>query len=55
MEHIEEKNDLEIFDEALTEYQINPVSYSLDEVERELGLKWNTKRTVGDACPYNSK
>ena len=38
MERIESEYDLEMFDKALEEYRSNPVTYSLDEVERELGL-----------------
>ena len=39
MERIETEYDLEMFDKAITEYRNNPVSYSLDDVERELGLR----------------
>ena len=39
MEKIENEYDLEMFSKALAEYKMNPVTYSLDEVERELGLK----------------
>ncbi len=39
MERIETEYDLEAFDKAMAEYQNNPVTYSLDEVERELGLQ----------------
>jgi len=39
MERIETEYDLEMFDKAMKEYKSNPVSYSLDEVEKELGLK----------------
>ena len=39
MERIENEYDLEMFDKAMAEYKDNPVSYSLDQVERELGLK----------------
>lgn len=38
MERIETEYDLEAFDKAMAEYKNNPVTYSLDEVERELGL-----------------
>ena len=38
MGRIESEYDLEMFDKALEEYRSNPVTYSLDEVERELGL-----------------
>lgn len=39
MERIETEYDLETFDKAMAEYKKNPVTYSLDEVERELGLR----------------
>ncbi|MBP3360659.1 MAG: CopG family transcriptional regulator [Clostridia bacterium] len=39
LEHIENEYDLEMFDKAMAEYKANPVTYSLDEVEKELGLK----------------
>lgn len=39
MERIENEYDLEIFDKAMAEYKNNPVSYSLDDVEKELGLR----------------
>ena len=39
MERIENEYDLEVFDKALKDYKSNPVTYSLDDVERELGLK----------------
>ncbi len=39
MERIENEYDLEMFDRALAEYKANPATYSLDEVEKELGLK----------------
>lgn len=38
IEKIENEFDLEIFDKAMAEYKENPVTYSLDEVEKELGL-----------------
>lgn len=38
MERIEDEYDLEMFEKAMAEYRKNPVSYSLDEVEKELGL-----------------
>lgn len=38
MEHIENEYDLECFDKAMAEYKSNPVTYSLDEIEKELGL-----------------
>ena len=39
MERIENEYDLTIFDKAMAEYKNNPVTYSLDEAERELGLQ----------------
>lgn len=39
MDHIETEHDLEMFDKAMAEYRENPVTYSLDDVERELGLQ----------------
>lgn len=39
MERIENEYDLEIFDKAMAEYKNNPVSYSLDDIEKELGLR----------------
>lgn len=39
MERIETEYDLEMFDKAMAEYKNNPVTYSLDDVERELGLQ----------------
>ena len=39
MERIETEYDLEMFDKAMSEYKDNPVLYSLDEVEREIGLQ----------------
>ena len=38
MERIENEYDLEIFGKAMEEYKQNPVTYSLDEVESELGF-----------------
>lgn len=38
MEKIEDEYDLEMFNRAMEEHKNNPVTYSLDEVERELGL-----------------
>ena len=39
LEHIENEYDLEMFYKAMAEYKANPVTYSLDDVEKELGLK----------------
>ncbi len=38
LERIENEYDLEAFNKALSEYKANPVTYSLDDVEKELGL-----------------
>lgn len=38
MERIEDEYDLELFDKAMAEYKTNPVTYSIDEVERELEI-----------------
>ena len=38
LEHIEEEYDLQAYEEAIAEYHENPITYSLDEVEKELGL-----------------
>lgn len=39
IERIEDEYDLELFNAAIEEYENNPVAYSLDEVEKELGLR----------------
>ena len=39
IEHIEEEYDLQAYEEAISEYHENPITYSLDEVEKELGLE----------------
>lgn len=39
LEHIEEEYDLQAYEEALAEYKENPITYTLDEVEKELGLR----------------
>ena len=39
MERIENEYDLEMFDKAMAEYKESPITYSLDDVEKELGLK----------------
>lgn len=38
LERIENEYDLECFEKAMAEYKQNPVTYSLDEMERELDL-----------------
>lgn len=39
MERIEDEYDLEMFKKAAAEYKNNPAVYTLDEVEKELGLQ----------------
>lgn len=39
LEKIEDEYDLELFKAAMTEYKKDPTTYTLDEVEKELGLK----------------
>ncbi len=39
MEKIEDEYDLAAFNRAMEEYQQDPTTYSLDEVEKELGLR----------------
>lgn len=39
IERIEDEYDLIAYEGALAEFKANPVTYSLDEVEKELGLK----------------
>lgn len=39
IERIEDEYDLKAYEKAMAEYKVNPVTYSLDEVERELGLQ----------------
>ena len=38
-EQIENEYDLKSYDKAMVEFNKNPVTYSLDEVEKELGFK----------------
>ena len=38
LEKIEDEYDLKCYYEALKEYKENPTTYTLDEVEKELGL-----------------
>ncbi len=38
LERIENEYDLDAFRKAMDEYNENPKTYSLDEMERELGL-----------------
>lgn len=39
LERIEDEYDLNAYNKAMAEFKNNPVTYSLDEVEKELGLK----------------
>lgn len=39
IERIEDEYDLDAYNKAIEEYKNNPTTYSLDEVERELGLR----------------
>lgn len=39
IERIENEYDLKAYQKAIQEYKKNPVTYSLDEVEREIGLQ----------------
>lgn len=38
LERINDEYDLQAFERAMDEYKANPVTYSLDEVTKELGL-----------------
>jgi len=39
IERIEDEYDLKAYEKAIAEHKKNPVTFSLDEVERELGLQ----------------
>lgn len=39
LEKIEDEIDMRLYEEGLAEYRQNPKTYTLEEVERELGLK----------------
>ena len=39
LERIEDQNDISEYEAAMKEYLDNPKTYSLDEAERELGIK----------------
>lgn len=39
LQRIEDEYDLKAFEKAMADYLKNPVTYSLDEVEKELGLQ----------------
>ena len=38
-ERIDEEYDLKAYEKAMTDYQANPVTWTLDEVEKELNLQ----------------
>lgn len=38
LERIEDEYDLSVYEKAMEEYRKNPVTYTLDEVKKELGL-----------------
>lgn len=38
MEKIEDEYDLECYEKAVEQYRKNPVTYTLEEVKKELGL-----------------
>lgn len=38
LERIENEFDLELYEKAMAEYEASPVTYSLGDVEKELGL-----------------
>lgn len=38
MERIEDEYDLKAYERAIAEFRANPVTYTLDEVEKDLGL-----------------
>lgn len=38
LNRIEDEYDLQLYDKAMAAYQSNPVTYSLEDVEKELGL-----------------
>ena len=39
LEKIEDEMDLKLWEKAYTDYASNPISYTLDEAEKELGLR----------------
>ncbi len=38
LERIEDEYDLKAYEKAIAEYKANPMTYSLDEIEKELDL-----------------
>ena len=39
LERIEDEFDLKAYEAALAEYRANPVTYTMDDMEKELGLR----------------
>lgn len=39
LERIEDEHDIKAYKKAMKEFKIDPTIYSLEEVEKELGLK----------------
>ena len=39
IERIEDEFDLKLYEKAMADFKADPVNYTLDEVESELGLK----------------
>lgn len=39
IDRIEDEFDLKLYEKALASFKVDPVTYTLDEVESELGLK----------------
>ena len=39
LERIEDEFDLKAYETALAEYRANPVTYTMDDMEKELGLR----------------
>ena len=39
IKRIEDEYDLKAYEEAMAEFRANPITYSLDDVEKELDLK----------------
>ena len=39
LERIEDEFDLKTYEAALAEYRANPVTYTMDDMEKELGLR----------------
>jgi RHH-type rel operon transcriptional repressor/antitoxin RelB len=39
LEHIENEYDLSVYNDAIKTFKANPETYTLDEVEKKLGLK----------------